>query len=222
MQLINHLFKNFMYDTFRIFFEGLEEKFCQEIVINLYPRKLQDQEEIISVDQGSKNLYFLVKGKVNICSKDGSESYVELPQNTYFGDYLIFFRLRSSNAFVAQGETEVLSIKKKRFLEICEMFPNAAKQLKYRAFLRRKFIRKTKKAIEELTEKKNAETDKKTNFFNQFMSGGNGNAANKEIEEPSKSVLIKIWTVRKSTILKTLRTLVLQLLKETRPDRKPC
>jgi signal-transduction protein with cAMP-binding, CBS, and nucleotidyltransferase domain len=187
MKLINHLFKNFMYETFRIFFEGLEKKFCQEIAINLYPRKFQDKEEIISVDQGSKNLYFLVKGKVSICSKDGSIAYVDLPHNTYFGDYLIFFRLRSSNAFISDGESEVLCIKKKKFLEICDMFPNAAKQLKYRAFLRRKFIRKTKKAVEEFNEKRitEEEKDKNPNFLNEIMKGSSGNTTNKVINEPS-------------------------------------
>lgn len=188
MKLINHLFKGFMHDSFRIFFEGLEEKFNQEIVINLYPRQFQDNEPIIEMDQGAKNLYFLVKGKVLICNKDASNKYVELNEDTYFGDYLIFFRLRSSNMFIAQGETEVLCIKKKKFLEICEMFPNSAKQLKYRAFLRRKFIRKTKKAVEDLLVNKNAQEEKerKLNFLNEIMPGQQVQLNNKAIQEPSR------------------------------------
>ena len=194
------MFKGFIHESFRIFFEGLEEKFNQEIVINLYPRQFKHNEAVIEIDQGSKNLYFLVKGKVVICSKDGANKYVELGENTYFGDYLIFFRLRSSNMFLAQGETEVLCIKKKKFLEICEMFPNSAKQLKYRAFLRRKFIRKTKKAVEEFYVSKNSqdEKDRKKNFLTDMLGGQQVSLNNKAIQEPGTLMLIQFWTAKKT------------------------
>ena len=98
-QLIEHLFKSFINKDFKIFFKGLEIKFKQEIVINLYPRKYSAREEIIPIDSGAKNLYFVLKGTVSVASKDRILDYVEFGEGSYFGDYLIFFRLRSSNAF---------------------------------------------------------------------------------------------------------------------------
>jgi CRP-like cAMP-binding protein len=188
-ELINHLFKNFMDSTFRIFFTGLEEKFKQEIVVNLYPRKYQKNEEIIPIDSGAKNLYFIVKGKVTISSKEKIMDYVELQEGSYFGDYLIFFRLRSSNAFIAEEDVELMCIKKKKFLEICEMFSTSAKQLKYRAFLRRKFVRKQKKAIEEMN-KQNAmrqEIEHNNKIINQLSGGVVNINASKNIPEVKSS-----------------------------------
>lgn len=97
-ELIEHLFSKFM-DTFFIFFEGVERGFQHQVVINLFPRKFHDKEEIISVDTSSKHIYFITKGTVRIGSKNGIAEYVELPEYSYFGDYLFFFRLKSSNAF---------------------------------------------------------------------------------------------------------------------------
>lgn len=170
--LISHLFSGFM-QRFQIFFKDLEVKFNQELVINLYPRKYQKGEDIILIDSGSKNLYFIVKGSVTIGSKDGISSYVELGEGSYFGDYLIFFRLRSSNCFRASSDLELMCIKKKKFLEICEMYPESAKLLKYRAFLRRKFIRKQKKAIEDLKTAiaQGEEREKKNKLIDQFTAG---------------------------------------------------
>ena len=64
-----------------------------------------------------------------------------------------------------------MCIKKKKFLEICEMFPNSAKALKYRAFLRRKFVRKQKQKIENLQNNKAALEQKERNnkIVNQLV-----------------------------------------------------
>ena len=97
-KLINHLFCGF-FDQFSIFFDGLEEGFQHQIVINLYPRKFRTTEDIISIDAGTKHLFFLTKGKVCIGTKDVITKYVILDEGTYFGDYLIFFRLKSSNCY---------------------------------------------------------------------------------------------------------------------------
>ena len=98
-ELINHLFL-FFFDKHYIFFSGLEEGFQHQVGINLFPRKFKKGEEIIPIESTSKHLYFLIKGQVCIGSKDGIAKYVLMQEGTYFGDYLIFFRLKSSNSFM--------------------------------------------------------------------------------------------------------------------------
>ena len=68
---------------------------------------------------------------------------------------------------------ELMCIKKRKFLEICEMYPNSAKALKYRAFLRRKFIRKQKKKMEDLQHNKNLvdQRERNSRIINEISSG---------------------------------------------------
>ena len=98
--------------------------------------------DIIKIDHGAKYVYFITKGEVTICSTDAIEKYLKLGENSYFGEHLIFFNLKSSNAFRAvEGEVECMCIPKKKFQELCEEFPESAKILKTRAYLRRKHFR---------------------------------------------------------------------------------
>lgn len=98
-ELIVFLFQSFI-KSFHIFFSGLEEGFIQQIVINLFPRKFGPKDEIITKGKGSRHIYFIVQGEVCISSKDEIEKYVMLRKGSYFGDYLVFFKLRSSNYFM--------------------------------------------------------------------------------------------------------------------------
>lgn len=142
------LFYNFTKKEFPIFFTDLEKPFEHEILINMFPRKFVAKEEIIGVDQTSECLYFVKKGTVIVGNKDGVTTYVEMPSGSYFGDYLIFFKLKSSNAFIAKTDVQCMCLNKAELIDICEMFPASARLLKYRAYLKRKFIREQKLRVE--------------------------------------------------------------------------
>jgi len=153
-KLIRHLFHKFI-DRFSVFFEGTEEAFIDEIVINLVPRTFSKDTDIIKIDHGTKYVYFVLKGKVTVCSQDAVEKYLILDHNTYFGEHLIFFNLKSSNAFRAcDDDVECMCLPKSKFVELCEEFPVSAKILKYKAYLRRKQFRKAKLEVQAANNKK--------------------------------------------------------------------
>lgn len=63
-----------------------------------------------------------------------------------------------------------MCIKKKKFFEICEMFPKSAKILKYKAYLRRKFVRENK---EKISKSVNRRGSKKSSLKSLNMINGN-------------------------------------------------
>ena len=153
-KLIRHLFGKFI-EKFNVFFEGLEDAFVDEVVISLAPRKFPKHTDIIQVGHGAKYVYFILKGGVQICSQDAAEEYLRLEKNSYFGEHLLFFKLRSSNAFRAfDQDVECMCLPKSKFAELCEDFPASAKILKHKAYLRRKHYRKTKLVVEEANERR--------------------------------------------------------------------
>ena len=63
-KLIRHLFQKFI-NRFNVFFEGTQQAFIDEVVINLVPRKFPKNTDIIKIDHGTKYVYFLLKGDVS-------------------------------------------------------------------------------------------------------------------------------------------------------------
>lgn len=161
---------------FKIFFQGLEWGFIENFLINLYPRHVPKSElktdgtpqrSSVIINSGTmpKNLYLIKKGTVEICNRGESEKYVSYGKGSYFGDYHLLFKIKSSHVFRAElpsapkydrqgnvivdpndapkevGDVELLCIKRDTFNELCELFPNSAHILRERAYFRRKFIR---------------------------------------------------------------------------------
>jgi len=110
-------------------------------------------------DSGKKfeDLYLVYSGKVSITIGTGHPVLI-LPECSHFGDFQIFFELKSlfnyrthhqhdprksatENEKLA-NETTLMCINSKVFLNICEMHPKTAKNLKLRSLERRHEIMK--------------------------------------------------------------------------------
>lgn len=66
----------------------------------------------------------------------------------------------------AMEDTELMCIHRNKFLQICEMYPKSAKLLKYKAYLRRKFVRSQKILSQKMTsysKKKEKKEEEKKN-----------------------------------------------------------
>ncbi|KAL4468617.1 hypothetical protein ABPG74_005120 [Tetrahymena malaccensis] len=158
-QLVDHIFKGFI-DRFSVFFKGLEIQFVHAVVVNLYPKKYTQAEydglkqiDIIPIDTCPNDLFFITKGNVTIGSKDGVHKYITLGPGSYFGDHLILFNLKSSNAFIAIDEdVECMCIDRKILLDLCDFYPYSHKILKYKAYARRKHFREIKEKVMEQEE----------------------------------------------------------------------
>eukprot|EP01017_Pseudomicrothorax_dubius_P040668 TRINITY_DN639_c0_g1_i1.p1 TRINITY_DN639_c0_g1~~TRINITY_DN639_c0_g1_i1.p1 ORF type:complete len:723 (-),score=156.32 TRINITY_DN639_c0_g1_i1:1838-4006(-) len=188
-KLVYHLFGDFA-KQFKIFFDGLEEAFKIEILVNLYPRKFEKESDIVEVETTAKEVYFITKGKVTISSKDGVLRYLELPQWSYFGEHLVFFKIKSSNAFMAlDEEVECMCIAKEKFMEICDVYPKSAALLRYKAYLRRKEFRRVKLEVQAAQFKKRMSVDAvlsdKDREGNNERSDSNNNQNFETNDEPT-------------------------------------
>lgn len=111
-------------------------------MVNLYPKRFRFNDVILRYENSPKFLALINKGTVVIESKGNSEQYVQYSEGSYFGDYHILFKVKTSYIYrVTSEEVELMTIDKSKFSEICELFPKSAKILRQRAYYRRKFIR---------------------------------------------------------------------------------
>ena len=84
-QLIEHLFQNFL-KRFDSMFAFCEEGFRNEMVINMYSRRIQPGTDIIYHGQRFERIRFLVHGHIDLLDKDGLK-FFELSPGGIFGEY---------------------------------------------------------------------------------------------------------------------------------------
>ena len=84
-----------------------------------------------------------MKGGVTMFNKYMIHDFLYLPQYSYFGDYQIIYDLKSNIVFRAanlQENTFFMCVSKKVFLNLCELFPSTAENIKARSLERRAFF----------------------------------------------------------------------------------
>lgn len=69
-ELVQVLFKDFI-SKFDHFFEGLEQGFLNEMIINMYARTFTSGEEIYKQGQKLDEIVFVIKGGIAICEPKG-------------------------------------------------------------------------------------------------------------------------------------------------------
>lgn len=97
--LIKKLFKDET-DMFHIFFKGCPESFKYEVVMNIYPRKFNENEEIIPEGSDVDYIYFIWSGDVMVGTRLGTQIYLKLPNGSFFGDEFVLFKSKASHAFL--------------------------------------------------------------------------------------------------------------------------
>ena len=75
------------------------------------------------------------------------EPFMELPRFSVFGDYQILYKLKSNIVFKTayannrlsreQNTTFLMCVEKRTFLDLCELYPKTAEDLKVRALEKR-------------------------------------------------------------------------------------
>ena len=119
---------------------------------------------MITFKSDVKEMYFISQGIVEVFNNENDEILKEkpilfLPKHSYFGDYQILLSLKSNCEFKTceeppedkkiatnmPSDTTFYCIKNETLLELCDLFPQTAENLKYRAHERRKHFIKLKK-----------------------------------------------------------------------------
>ena len=85
-ELTDFCFKDVM-SKYKVFFQDLEEKFIENFVLNLSPKRMSKDQSIILAGTIPKKFYMISKGAVDVCNKGEFEKYVRYIEGSYFGDY---------------------------------------------------------------------------------------------------------------------------------------
>jgi len=143
--------------SFNHFFEECERGFTNELIIAMYCRIYTPGKVVISYKSNVKEMYFIRQGLVEVFNNENDEIQKEkpilyLPKFSYFGDYQILSNLKSNIVFKTlspnndddrSGTSEpmpdiiFMCISKNELLELCDLFPQTAENIKRRSLERR-------------------------------------------------------------------------------------
>ena len=143
--------------SFNHFFEECERGFTNELIIAMYCRIYTPGKVVISYKSNVKEMYFIRQGLVEVFNNENDEITKEkpilyLPKFSYFGDYQILSNLKSNIVFKTlspnneddrTGSAEpmpdiiFMCISKNEILELCDLFPQTAENIKRRSLERR-------------------------------------------------------------------------------------
>jgi len=150
--------------SFNHFFEECERGFTNELIINMLCRIYTPGKNVIGYKNNVKEMYFIRQGLVEVfnnvnddkelASQKGSKQrpILYLPKFSYFGDFQILFNLKSNleyrtlenivddkNKAYQESLPDILfmCVEKERLLDLCDLFPQTAENIKVRARERR-------------------------------------------------------------------------------------
>lgn len=139
-ELIKILFGDFQ-NNFKSFFNYCERGFANEVIVNMYCRIYEPDETIVSYGQKFNEVFFIREGAVRLFNKFQFRDFIVLPRYSVFGDYQILYDLKSNIIFKSchlfKFKTKLMCVSKKVFLNLCELFPVTAENLKTVALERR-------------------------------------------------------------------------------------
>jgi signal-transduction protein with cAMP-binding, CBS, and nucleotidyltransferase domain len=189
--------------SFNHFFDECERGFTNELIINMYCRIYTPGKTVISYKSNVKELFFIRQGIVELYTNEGSEDSKDkqpilyLPKFSYFGDYQILYNLKSNIVFrtlsnYAQENKKMselpdiifMCICKNNLMNLCELFPQTAENIKRKSLERRKRFMQQKDA------QKSKKKETQGNTINDTKSAFNGDDDLKNFqidEEPEKS-----------------------------------
>ena len=152
VKLNKHLFEDEV-QRFDIFFHGCSEVFSYQMVLNMFPRKFDARSEIIPAGTRVRELYFINKDSVLLCTRGGVQPFCRLPEKSYFGDEYILFRENPPMAYFSDAKgCELFCVKRSRFEKLIKRFPVAFESLVKKAYKRRLYFQTLMRASVEQAE----------------------------------------------------------------------
>mmetsp|Transcript_6805 Transcript_6805/g.12291 ORF Transcript_6805/g.12291 Transcript_6805/m.12291 type:complete len:645 (+) Transcript_6805:1942-3876(+) len=130
------------------FFKGKDKAFVVYVMPLLKPSAVLNGEYLYREGEFPCEVYFIVKGRVNLVIGKSEIAYKSFLKGSYIGEVeLIMMEARLDNC-QAFGDSEFLVMQKEDFANILEEFPSEAKEIKRTA---REKYKRNRKAKQELT-----------------------------------------------------------------------
>ncbi|CDW90866.1 cation channel family protein [Stylonychia lemnae] len=138
-ELTQIIFKDFQ-QQFNHFFQYCERGFINEFIINMYCRIYQPETTVVQYGQKLREIFFIREGCALMYNKFEVKDFMMLPQYGVFGDYQIIYDLKSNITMKTPPtgqDVRFMCISKKVFLNLCELFPTTAENLRVLSLKRR-------------------------------------------------------------------------------------
>ena len=97
-QLITYIFPEFI-ERFNHFLGKCENGFRNELIIQMYTRRMYPNTEVIYNQKMFEEIYFVMQGKVELFSVPENVKFMDMPENTVFGEYQVIFNLKSNISY---------------------------------------------------------------------------------------------------------------------------
>eukprot|EP00002_Diphylleia_rotans_P019724 TRINITY_DN3813_c0_g1_i5.p1 TRINITY_DN3813_c0_g1~~TRINITY_DN3813_c0_g1_i5.p1 ORF type:complete len:1110 (+),score=238.90 TRINITY_DN3813_c0_g1_i5:56-3385(+) len=106
-----------------IFSQVEEPGLYDSIVVHLKPQVALPGDVIIRENEIGKEMYFIVKGEIEVYSERNGQVYATLGDGGYFGDVALIFEENRMASARAQSYCDLLILRKSDFNVLCEFYP---------------------------------------------------------------------------------------------------
>ncbi|BFZ64744.1 hypothetical protein YB2330_005896 [Saitoella coloradoensis] len=133
-------------DSLRAFplFQSAPAEFLQNIATRLRTHVFAAQDEIIQEGETAKAMYFIMRGTVNVTSKDGESVYAALKAGAFFGEIGILFNVPRTARIVATTRCLLVVLRADDLRKVLPRHPDIEKSIRYEADERWALLKKLK------------------------------------------------------------------------------
>ncbi|KAK5945329.1 hypothetical protein PMZ80_002533 [Knufia obscura] len=136
-------------DRIRCFplFRSAPDDFLYEIGLVLKPQMHAPNDYIMTEGDDAKAMYWVVRGAVAVCSRDGESTYAELKQGSFVGEIGILMERPRTATVIARTRCLTLQLKKEDLKRILPRFPDVERTIREEALERLAILEKKKRQV---------------------------------------------------------------------------
>ncbi|KAI8979835.1 hypothetical protein BDF20DRAFT_941034 [Mycotypha africana] len=127
-----------------LFQRAKNESFLEKIACCMHLRTYSPRDVIIVEGEPAKAMFFLLRGSVDVCSKDYERIYATLPKGSCFGEIGILYSMPRTATVIASTKCIVASLTADEVNSILPQYPEVEKVLRFEAEERLTLLRKSK------------------------------------------------------------------------------
>ncbi len=119
-------------------FKNIKTDIISEIAINLKPLILTPGDYLFKADDPGNDMYFIIKGEIEILSKTEDKLLTRLSEGDFFGEIALFKNTPRTATAKASEYSDIYSLNRIAFTRVIERHPDVKRQLEEKAGVREK------------------------------------------------------------------------------------
>jgi F-box/leucine-rich repeat protein 7 len=137
-------------DRLRTFplFSTAPSAFLESVALHLRPQIHMPHTHILTEGSDAKAMYWLVRGVVAVCSKDGEATYAELRPGAFFGEIGVLMGVPRTADVVARSKCLVVVLRREDLEGVLKGWPEVERRIREEAEERLSVLRKKKEESE--------------------------------------------------------------------------